>query len=112
METPPTPPAAGAGAAAGGGATEVDTGRRRRDFTPLEERSERIHQWVGRVRAATDEATAGGVHGVRLGTLNAREAGECALELGRVIAQLQGLRAMCLAAADAGGVARLEAAGP
>jgi hypothetical protein len=77
------------------------TGRRQRPRTPVEERSQRMHRFSGRLLAALDDATAGGVENVALGCLSAREAAETVLELREVVARLQGLHLTVLAHADA-----------
>lgn len=79
--------------------------------TPAGERSQRVHRFAGRLLAALDDATAEGMAGLPLACLNAREAGETVLELGQVIARLQGLRLAVLAQADARDV-RTEVDGP
>ena len=61
-----------------------------REFSPLEERSQRMHRFTGNLLAAVGDATAGGVEGVALGCLNAAEAGEAVLELHEVMARLKG----------------------
>jgi hypothetical protein len=99
MENPTTPDPGSSDAAA----AVVGQGRWR-DYTPLGERSQRMHQFTGRLLAGVADATAGGVDGVAVGCLNAREAGEAVLELGEVIDRLLGLRLRLLAHADSHGV--------
>ena len=79
----------GAGAVAGEG--------RWRDFSPVEGRTQRMHRFTGTVLAAVCDATAGGVDGVALGRLSAREAGEAVLELHEVLGRLTGLQLALLA---------------
>jgi hypothetical protein len=104
MENPTTPETGSESAAVSGQG-------RWRDFTPLAERSQRMHDFTGRLLAGVADATAGGVEGVAVGCLNAREAGESVLELGEVISRLQGLRLRLLAHADKQAV-HIEVDGP
>ena len=86
-------------------ATAVATaGARQRGRSPLGDRSQRMHRFSGRLLAALDDATAGGVENVPVGCLSAREAAETVLELREVVARLQGLELAVLAHADARGV--------
>ena len=82
----------GAGAVAGEG--------RWCDFSPVEGRTQRMHRFTGTLLAAVGDATAGGLDGVALGCLSAREAGEAVLELHEVLGRLKGLQLALLAHAD------------
>lgn len=73
---------------------------------PVGERPQRLHRYAGRLLASLDELTGAGVGGVAVGCLDAAEAAETVLELGRVIARLEGLRLAVLAHGDAIDLAR------
>jgi hypothetical protein len=75
-----------------------------RDYTPIWERSQRMHQFTGNLLNAVSDATAGGIEGVAVGCLSAREAGESVLELREVMSRLRGLELALLAHADSRGV--------
>ena len=59
-----------------------------------------MHRFTGTLLAAVGDATAGGLDGVALGCLSAREAGEAVLELHEVLGRLKGLQLALLAHAD------------
>jgi hypothetical protein len=59
---------------------------------------------TGRLLAGVNDATAGGIDGVALGCLSAREAGESVLELREVMSRRKGLELAILARADQQGV--------
>ena len=70
------------------------------DFSPVQERSKRMHRFTGHLLAAVSDAAVGGVEGVRLGCLSAVEAGEAVLELHETLGRLRGLQLALLAHAD------------
>ncbi len=77
----------------------------------MEERPQRLHRYAGRLLASLDDVTSAGVGGVAVGCLDADETAETVLELGKVIARLEGLRLAVLAHGDAIDLAR-NVAGP
>ena len=73
---------------------------------PVEERPQRLHRYAGRLLASLDDVTGSGLSGVAVGCLDAAEVAETVLELGQVIARLEGLRLAVLAHGDAIDLAR------
>ncbi len=87
------------------------TGETRTAARSVEERPQRLHRYAGRLLASLDDVTRAGIGGVALGCLDAEETAETVLELGTVIARLEGLRLAVLAHGDAIELAR-NVAGP
>lgn len=77
----------------------------------MEERPQRLHRYAGRLLASLDDVTSAGIGGVAVGCLDAEETAETVLELGKVIARLEGLRLAVLAHGDAIDLAR-DVTGP
>ena len=82
------------------------TGETTSAVSSVEQRPQRLHRYAGRLLASLDEVTSAGLRGLPVGCLNAVETAETVLELGRVIARLEGLRLAVLAHGDGTDLAR------